>query len=220
MNIQQIIDSPISKLLLPLLVIVCLIFLRGRGQSVPDCNLIYDSELSELLKAGTNEIYFVDWIQKNRKVEAEAIEVTSYSISWQQSDVRYYAETKNGNLLNVQARWLQNAPSGAELINCIGNPELYRAYHQQGPEAMITVANFWYGQEGIIYEAILFPTLFQRAPIPVYEETPFKYVFYYGVSSTRALFQKQYGDLSNRDQRQIRELLRNWVSWDALVIER
>ena len=125
-----------------------------------DCAEVSDAKLATFPFDQSAAVASV-WIQYEYSLTTKEIEDglsadgTQHSLYWrvqQQSyDVTVWSDARESALIRV--RRSDRAPTLADVLRCLGDPSLYRAYYVWYPEAVGTALELWYPEQGLMLTA-------------------------------------------------------------------
>jgi len=100
-----------------------------------------------------------------RKFDQGKIEFTPLASSflvakWTTDRERYEALFQEDRLLRIYVRWSQPLPSFAQIVECLGSPDLYSAVYQQS-EVQEFNLGLWYLERGFVVDGYSFHDHFQ-----------------------------------------------------------
>ena len=146
------------------LVAVAATILKGCGVIFPrpfPCDRFSESRWQEY-HFGVDTLH--DVIATTMKVwdiERKRIHSTFYAggdlrVAWS-DDARFFSGSGHSAwfredriLYRIWIAWDNPKPTLSQVINCLGFPDFYEAYFEQGPHARGLVLNLWYGEKGLI----------------------------------------------------------------------
>ena len=102
------------------------------------------------------------WDLDSTRVQIEPMSEKGVVIQWQVefhdgADPRYTAHFHEDlKLTSVFFQWWNREPTLALVINCLGVPEHYAAYYEQGVEARALKVDLWYVDKGFIVRGFSF----------------------------------------------------------------
>lgn len=135
----------------------------GPTQTMWGCSEVIDDKLKSFpFWAKADELR--RWIIDEYQMTVEDVQF-DLSADGAQSMLKWnWPENRNNNvtLWNdgresalVWVVWKESAPTLADVLRCLGDPPLYRAYHAMAPEAMWTYLELWYPERGIMATAYI-----------------------------------------------------------------
>ncbi len=182
--------------------------------SQKDCTEVVDDKPKLFPFRGTGETV-IAWIQDQYDVTQTQIKGgpsangRGYYYYWR-VNTRKYAVTRRIDAQEsamVRMRWENFPPTLADILRCLGEPPLYRAYHFSNPETTWTYLELWYPQQGIMV------TVYNTDKVATLRiDYPIAYVSYVQPGSPEELIPRLFRDVARGTQRYF-EILRGLRSW-------
>lgn len=129
-----------------------------------DCAEVVDDRLQSF-PFDTNAPTARSWIRDHFELSAEGVNLelsadgTESMLRWEQSEGRIYRATilnTSHTTRSLFVSWSQlTAPTLSDLLRCLENPPLYRAYYAPTPDGDWTYLELWYAERGIVAEAFV-----------------------------------------------------------------
>lgn len=102
------------------------------------------------------------WHLDSSQVQTEQLSEKGVAIQWQVvfpdgADPRYSARFHEElRLTSILFMWWYRKPTLAQVLECLGTPEFYAAYYEQGVEAHALKLHLWYVDKGYVVQGASF----------------------------------------------------------------